>query len=51
VSVDVERLSFFDQPAFHGCAPVLAPRSMSRHRLPLGARRPLRLARPKEVFV
>ena len=24
VAVDVERLSFFDQPAFHGCAPVLA---------------------------
>jgi hypothetical protein len=24
VSVDVERLSFFDQPAFHGCTPVLA---------------------------
>lgn len=24
VSVTVERLSFFDQPAFHGCTPVLA---------------------------
>jgi hypothetical protein len=24
VSVDVERLSFFDQPAFRGCTPVLA---------------------------
>ncbi len=24
VSVDVERLSFFDQPAFHGCTPRLA---------------------------
>jgi hypothetical protein len=24
ISVDVERLSFFDQPAFHGCTPILA---------------------------
>jgi hypothetical protein len=50
VSVDVERLSFFDQPAFRGCTPVLAAAfhvSDIDYRWERGVHYPLSLALPE----